>query len=167
MLRTFVNTLFCIVLCCVTVVSAAQEKAATPVRLSGFDRAIAFIEAYRNDSARIMLTQLNEQLATSESLHTPFGLEVRLRQAEIQEKTNEDKPAYQELLSILEESQTQDRWGTYAHAHVILARLHEKHSRWERCKFHLDQASQTIQTHAVDSIAARLYMRTSSYFRQQ
>lgn len=131
-----------------------------------FEEALKKIDAYDHNGAKRILACLIEELAERGTHNNPFGLNVQLRYAEVQEKSNQDEIAMQNLLQILEASAEKGLWGINAHANIILARLHEKHLRWERCAIYLAKAAKIIDKYDIDSIRARLCLRKCSYFRQ-
>ncbi len=143
----------------------AQELSPCSTVRQHFARAMDHLDAFSNDSANVILTGLIEQLSAEGTLHTPFGLEVRLRQAEVLEKDEQDELAIQKLLSIVEDSRQQQHWEVQANAHLSLARLHEKMSRPKPCQRSLEAASAVVTHESLDSIYPRLCIRWASYHR--
>ena len=130
-----------------------------------FDRAIELMEAFQNDSAYHLLSQLHQELEASQALHTSFGLQVRLRQAEALERDHQDETAIERLLPVAEEARTQAEWEVLANAHLSLARLYEKLGFDQRCRAQLQLAQTAIFPHDVDLVKARYYTRLASYHR--
>lgn len=130
-----------------------------------FEQALVYLEAFSNDSAHHILSQLAEELSEAGELQTPFGLEVRLRQAETLEKANRDEAAIQQLLEIAEDGKQAAQWDVYINAQLSLARLHEKHKRPKSCRQSLRKAERTLIANGLDSLYPRLCIRLSSYHR--
>ena len=131
-----------------------------------FEKAEAFMDSFKNDSANIILTKLMVGLAASKELETPFGLKVQLRQAEALEKDHQDEEAIQKLLKLVEVATQKEAWDIFANAHLSLARLHEKLGREDSCLMHLKEVKSAIAKYNLDKIYPRYAIRTSSYHRQ-
>lgn len=130
-----------------------------------FDKALDFLTAFKNDSANLVLCNLLQQLNASQELDTPFGLRVRLREAEALEKMDRNEAAIEKLLTLIDISKTKQQWYVLAQAHIILARLYEKLGMNIQCLIHLRQANSSIKSHAVDAAYSRYAVRLSSYHR--
>ena len=146
--------------------ASIQEPLEYIDREEGFKQAKEFLVSFQNDSANIVLTKLLADLAITNELETPFGLEVRLRQAEALEKDHQDEEAIQKLLELVEVAARQNVWDVFANAHLSLARLHEKLNREDSCWLHLQVVNATIKKHDLGEIYPRYAIRTSSYHRQ-
>jgi two-component sensor histidine kinase len=144
---------------------AAKPLKPTTEQQVAFKEALLLIEAYSNDSANVVLSGLMEELKQAGDLDTEFGLRVQMRRAEVLEKDDQDEIAFDILQDIKSKSKANGYWEIYAHAHIILARMHEKFRRWAKCKENLDTARAVIQKYDLDQLSARLYMRASSYYR--
>lgn len=132
---------------------------------AAFKQAMDYLHSFNNDSAKIILSQLSHELCERKEMHTPFGLNVKLRYAEALEKDEENDVAIEKLLHVGEVSLDLEQWDVLAHSYLSLARLYEKLNRAESCEDVLKKAFSTIQTHKLDSIYPRLSIRYSSYHR--
>lgn len=142
-----------------------QEQLRVVDQKEEFEKAMDFLDSFKNDSANIILTQLINELSTSNELETPFGLNVQLRQAEALEKDHQDEEAIQKLLYIGEVSERKEEWDVFANAHLSLARLNEKIKRADNCWTHLQEVKEAIAKHDLDQLYPRYAIRTSSYHR--
>lgn len=145
--------------------SKAQGSFENPRMQQEFSQAMEFLQSFKNDSAKVILSQLIHDLCETKELNTPFGLNVQLRYAEALEKDEENEMAIEKLLQIGERSKDSSQWDVLTHAYLSLARLYEKLKRDKSCKYVLRQASSTINTHQLDSIYPRFSIRASSYHR--
>lgn len=130
-----------------------------------FARAVDFMNAYKNDSANIILVELIEALEQLDQLNTPLGLKIRMRHAEALEKDNQDMEAMGKLLEVISASEENEQWAALSNAYLSLARLYEKIDRPESCLSNLWLAKKTINTHNIDSLYPRFAVRYSSYHR--
>ena len=130
-----------------------------------YQEALNQIEAFRPDSARVLLNRLIEELSATQKLQSPFGMQVRLKRAEALEKGDMDEAAIQQLLEVATDSKKQQQWPVFANAQLSIARLHEKHQRPRLCHTALREAQMAIDTHQLDSIYPRFAIRMSSYHR--
>ena len=90
--------------------STRAKTPSQPSQQQRFDRAIELLEAFQNDRAYHLLSQLHQELEASQNLHSPFSLHVRLRQAEALERDHQDEAAIQGLLPIAEEARAQGKF---------------------------------------------------------
>ncbi len=163
--RSAPNLLVVVCLCITVGQTPSQAQYSCVDMHQDYARAMDYLNAFSNDSANLIFTGLIEQLSAAGTLDSPLGLKVRLRQAEVLEKDEQDETAIQKLLSVVEDSRKQHQWAVYANAHLSLARLHEKMDRPYRCLQSLNLAGHIVETEALDSIYPRLCIRWSSYHR--
>ncbi len=145
--------------------SWSQKTTSTSERKIEFEKAMQFLNAFNNDSANYILTQLIEELEATAELETDFGLKVQLRQAEALEKDNQDEIAIQKLIRLVEISEQRQAWEEFAQAHLSLARLNEKMERSTQCLENLQQARTAITNHHIEKVYPRYAIRYSSYLR--
>ncbi|MEM6262706.1 MAG: sensor histidine kinase [Bacteroidota bacterium] len=134
-------------------------------RQQEFKRAMKQVDIFHNDSANLILSALLTDLHRTHELQTPFGLQVRLRQAEVLEKDHQDDLAIRKLLVIAEDSKQAQQWEVFANAQLSLARLREKFKLEKKCHKHLQLAKNALETHAIGTLLPRYYIRVSSFHR--
>ena len=88
-------------------------------------RANAFIAAYRNDTARIIVKRLMDEVTKQNQLDSPFGLKVQLAQGTALEHEDKDSIAMQILLHVKEQSSEKKLWDIFTQSCIALALLHE------------------------------------------
>ncbi|WP_124155898.1 hypothetical protein [Okeania hirsuta] len=130
-----------------------------------FQYALRLLSAFKNDSAHHVLCGILDELSQSNELNTPFGLQVRLRDAEALEKEHQDEKAIKQLLLLVEDARNHRQWDVLSNAHLSLARLHEKMDRMKPCQQALKRAARFIKMHKLANIYPRLCIRQSSYYR--
>lgn len=130
-----------------------------------FEKAEAFLNSFKNDSANIILTRIIEDLTDIDSMNTPFGLEVQLRQADALERDSKDESAIKLLLHVVEAGKIRKQWKTIAHANLSLARLYEKMERKDDCLIYLKEAYYYIKKYDLGAVYPRYAIRNSSYHR--
>ncbi len=123
------------------------------------------LNAFNNDSANIVLTELVVELENKKQLDSPFGIEVQLRLAEAIEKDDQDEIAIQKLLGLIKIAEKNKQWSALIETHLSLARLYEKINRPEQCLEHLRHSRNLIKRKNVDQLYPRFAVRISSYHR--
>ncbi len=144
---------------------SAQETQQETCWQKELNRAMLLLDAFKNDSADIVLQQLLTTLEDNDAENSSLGLEVQVRRAEVLEKDHRDEAAIQQLLSVTDASRVQGQWSVFANAQLSLARLHEKMGRSDSCKADLQRAQHAIRRHEIDSLYPRLAIRLASYYR--
>ncbi len=163
-----VPMLFCCLLTLLLEIHSASAQSVvdiSPMMSKEFAKVEDLMNSFNNDSARIILIQLMEELSTKKELESAFGIKVQLRYAEALERDDQDEEAIEKLLDIAEVSQKNKRWGESSDAYLSLARLYEKIGRWDNCLNSLKNAKSVIIQNEVDSIYPRFSIRMSSYHR--
>ena len=128
-------------------------------------KANAFIVAYRNDTARILITQLMNEVKKQNQLDSHFGLKVQLAQGTALEHANQDSLAMQMLLHVKEQSSEKKLWDVFTQACIALALLHENMERSSQSLENLQQAQYAISHYGQDSLYPAFAVRMSSYYR--
>lgn len=129
-----------------------------------FERGLEYKEASYTDSAKVFFLRVLEELGGKEQNRSPIVLATRLHLAEIIMREEEDFSS-KELLDIIKLGKEEQEWELVAHAHVLLAMVHETLGQLEKCEHHLDQALLLINKHQVTTIYPRYAIGRSSYFR--
>jgi len=130
-----------------------------------YEKAVSQMDAFRNEEAIGLLEEIVQQLHSREERTTAFGLNARLRLAEALEKDHQDEAAVEHLWQLVEDSRRTSQWKVFVHAHLSLARLHEKHQRPEHCLKSLRAARRAAAAHRLKSAYPRLAIRLASYHR--
>jgi len=144
---------------------SAQETPQKNRWQSELNRAMHLLDAFKNDSADIVLQQLLIELEANDVENSPLGLKAQVRRAEVLEKDHRDEAAVQQLLSVTDASRAQGQWSVFTNAQLSLARLHEKMGRTDDCKSDLQLDRRAIRQYGIDSLYPRLAIRLASYHR--
>ncbi len=143
----------------------AQVMHEAAILKAQYEEALVHMDAYRNKKAIELLEQIARQLQDRKELSTPFGLEVRLQLVQALEKDYQDEEAIEKLWALVEDSKTHESRGIFVHAHLTLARLHEKHLRPAYCLHSLRAAQLAVGQYDLQSAYPRLAIRLASYHR--
>lgn len=130
-----------------------------------FERSLQFLNSFRVDSAKAVLTFLANELREHNKLTTEFGMKVLLKQAEAWENDHDDQKAIKQLLDLVIMSETRGYWAIYAEANLSLARLYEKLGLPDKCIVRLRMAQGAIKKYNLNAIYPRFAIRLSSYHR--
>ncbi len=136
-----------------------------PQVAEGLARAESFLASFKNDSARLILAPIIDELRQSNQLGSPFGLRVQLAEATALERDQQDELAIQKLLHVKELSWEKEQWETFSNACLVLANLYEKIGRDRSCLQNLRQAGHIIQRYGLDRIYPNWAIRIASYHR--
>ncbi len=146
---------------------AGQNKQPLPSddMVKSLAQARAFIAAYRNDTARIIVSQLMDAVKKQNQLDSPFGLTVQLAQGTALEHDDRDSLAIQVLLHVKEQSSEKKLWDVFTQTCIALALLHENMGRSSPSLENLQQAQYAIHHYGQDSLYPTFAFRMSSYHR--
>jgi signal transduction histidine kinase len=146
---------------------SAQDKHTFPTAemAKALAKANAFIAAYRNDTARIIVAQLMDELKKQNQLDSPFGLTVQLAQGTALEHADHDSLAMQTLLHVKERSLEKKLWDVFTQTNIDLALLHENMGRPSQSFENLQQAQYAISHYGQDALYPAFAVRMSSYYR--
>ncbi len=142
-----------------------QERPNTDWMQQDLAKANAFIEAYRNDTARIVVAQLMEVVKKENQLDSPFGLTVQLAQGTALDHDDHDSLAMQILLHVKERSREKLLWDLFTKSCIALALLHESMERRSHSFENLQQAQYAISHYGQDALYPAFAVRMSSYYR--
>lgn len=149
----------------------AQDKPSLPIvsgsttSIQDLVRANAFIAAYRNDTARIIVKRLMDEVTKQNQLDSPFGLKVQLAQGTALEHEDKDSIAMQILLHVKEQSSEKKLWDIFTQSCIALALLHENMERSSQSFENLQQAQYAISHYGQDALYPAFAVRMSSYYR--
>lgn len=150
-------------------ISLGQTLSQSPLSISEAEQKLAqanaFVTSYMNDSAKLILTELMQELKKREQLDSPFGLKVQLAQGTAMEHDDQDTTAMELLIHVKEVSAKKELWETYSLSSLVLANLHENMGRSKQCLSNLRDARSTIAQYSQDSIYPTFAVRISSYHR--
>ena len=124
----------------------------------------AFIASYRNDTARIIIAQLMDEV-NQNLLDSPFGLKVQLAHGTALEHDDHDSLAMQILLHVKERSSEIFLWDVFTQTCIALALLHENMERSSQSLENLQQAQYAISQYGLDALYPAFAVRMSSYYR--
>ncbi|MCO6478520.1 MAG: hypothetical protein J5I94_17950, partial [Phaeodactylibacter sp.] len=99
----------------------------------GLARAESLLTSFKNDSARLILAPIIDELQRSGQLDSPFGIKVQLAEATALEQGQQDERAVQKLLHVKELSREKEQWDIFARSCLVLANLYEKIGRSNSC----------------------------------
>jgi len=122
------------------------------------------MSAFQNNQAIELLQQILGQLQDQGTMHTSFGMAVRSQLVQALEKDNRDEEAITQLWTLVEDSE-EHHLEVFIHAHLTLARLHEKYLRPQHCLHSLRKAQQALSEHVLKRAYPRLAIRLASYYR--
>lgn len=131
----------------------------------GLARAESLLTSFKNDSARLILAPIIDELQRSGQLDSPFGIKVQLAEATALEQGQQDERAVQKLLHVKELSREKEQWDIFARSCLVLANLYEKIGRSNSCLKNLRQAELAIRQYALDTIYPNFSIRMASYHR--
>lgn len=157
--------LACACLATTAFATPTEPPAVTAAMRRQLHRAEQLILAHRNDSAGALLRGLADHLAAQGRQDSEFELWVRLRQAEALERDQQTEQTIALLLPIVDEASRLELWAIYAQANLKLALVHEQLPNWSACARDLRRARLAIAEHRLDTMRARLYLRTASFHR--
>ena len=144
---------------------SAQEMSPSTEIEEKLNLAKKLLTSFKNDSATLILSQLEETLHKQNEFVSPFGLQVQIQQAIALEQDQQDEQAIEQLLHIVDIAPQFEQWDALAHAYLSLARLHEKLGRKEDCLTNLRKAQSIIKQYELAEIYPRFSIRISSYHR--
>lgn len=142
-----------------------QIKSTNSQLLDELIRAESCLVSFKNDSAKLIVGELLQQLEELNELNTPLGIRAQLAQATALERDEKDSAAIEKLLHIRELSRDKNLWELYGRSCLVLANLYEKNDRSEAALEHLRLADQTIKAHHTEELYPILAVRMSSWHR--
>jgi two-component sensor histidine kinase len=125
----------------------------------------SLINEYKNVKAEAFLRKIYIEKINNGTLHTHFGMFVKLKLAEVLERRENDAEAEKLLEELINECSTFEYFDLLAEGHIVLARQEEKLKLNNNCLNNLTIAKNIIDKYAIDSLKARYFVRYSSYHR--
>jgi signal transduction histidine kinase/DNA-binding response OmpR family regulator len=159
------NMLICLFLWAILPFAYTQELPDTYRMQQDLAKANAFIAAYRNDTARIIVAQLMAELKKQNQLDAPFGLKVQLAQGTALEQDEQNSLAIPIVLHVKEQCLEAKLWDIFTQSTIELALLYEKTVLAKPALENLREAQNTISRYGLDSLYPPFAIRLSSYHR--
>lgn len=117
------------------------------------------------DSARQVLNQLIDELASKNVLESSEGLEARFLQASISELNNDRGEALEKIFSLIESCKAQEEWLTLSRIYLVTELAYEFLQKPDRCLYYLNQCRALIIKHDLDITYPRFCIRLSTFHR--